>query len=99
MRRFILFFFVILSAGINAETVDLKELSLVEIAIGSIACPEMGYTAEADSGQPDHFEEAALSILGKLQEYESSSGLAPKELVASGQLYAELAKVFSKFVR
>ena len=95
MKRIIQFFFVILSVGINAETVDLNKLSLVEIASGSIAWPELGYTAKADSGQPDHIEEAALSVLGKLREYESSSGLAPKELVASGQLYAELAKVFS----
>lgn len=95
MRRCILFSFVILSAVINAETVDLKELSLVEIASGSTAWPELEYPAEADSDQPDHFEEVALSVLGKLQEYESSNGLAPEELVASGQLYAELANVFS----
>jgi hypothetical protein len=95
MRRFILFFFVILSTGINAETVDLNELSLVEIASGSIIWPELGYTKETDSGQPDYFEEVALSVLSKLQKYESSNGLAPKELVVSSQLYAELAKVFS----
>jgi hypothetical protein len=95
MKHFTIFFFIVLSAGINAETVDLTEISLIEIASGSIAWPELGYTAEADSDRPNHFQEVALSVLGKLQEYESSNGLAPEELVASGQLYAELAKVLS----
>lgn len=95
MRRYILFFFVILSAVINAETVDPKELSLVEIVSESITWPELEYRAKADSDQPDQFEEVALSVLVKLQEYESNNGLAPEELVASGQLYAELANVFS----
>lgn len=95
MRRLIQISFLILSTGINAETVDLSELSLIEIASGSIVWPELGYPEETDSGQPDHFKEVALSVLGKLQKCESSNGLAPKELVASSQLYAELAKVFS----
>jgi len=95
MKRYILYLFILFSAGINAQTVNLKELSLAEIASGSIIWPELGYTAEADSGELDHFEEVALSVLDKLQEYESSHGLTPEELIASGQLYAELAKVFS----
>ncbi|TVP75372.1 MAG: hypothetical protein EA353_14010 [Puniceicoccaceae bacterium] len=95
MRRFTLFLFFILSVGINAKPVDLNELTLVEIASGSIAWPELEFTAEVDSDQPSQFEDVALSVLGKLQEHESSHGLAPEELVASGRLYAELAKVFS----